>query len=283
VPGSLLAHLPKECGEGRIYVDLRKIVGDGAAAATLFEKIVLADVPGAKKAEDVLAVLKKGGLDPASTVKELAVCSIGSGTTLLAFGVDLSKASAPMDTIFEALELGEGKGKAQLLEVEGLSYVKNARGEVLGKVAPDVLVLAPNADRLAEAAKKPGGSEGFADATKHVAWIKMTGRDRVDGAISDRGDRFELVVTFAPSGEVGQQLARDPRAVVGALQQEAKRRAKRLAGTPIAALASVIESIAFVVEDGKVKMTARLPRETWNEVLEAGASMAPSQLQRLLQ
>src|SRR5690606_34169767 len=113
--GAALAYLPTECPEGRAYVDAKEMLGgDGGAMGALVEKALLSDVKDKTKAEAVLKTLRDGGLDPATTVQEIAACVTTAGAPVVAFGIDASKSKDPLATLVAALEAGEGKDKAQL-------------------------------------------------------------------------------------------------------------------------------------------------------------------------
>ncbi len=282
--GSLLAYLPKECAEGRAYVDVQKLFGgDGGAIGSLIEKALLSDAKDKGKAEGVLKALRDGGLEPATTIKEIAACVTTEGAPVLALGADTSKSKDPLGTLFAALESGEGKGKAQLLDDGGFKYVKNPRGEVLGMVAPNVLVLAKNLDRLKEAAKVPGGAAAFEAATSNVVWLRMTGRDKAEVTVKEQGSSYDLLAAFTPAGPAAAQLEKDPKAVLGALEGEAKRRASKLEASPLKALAPVIQGAKFTVEGNLVKIAASIPQATIVETVKVLATMPDEQLFRSLQ
>jgi hypothetical protein len=282
--GAALAYLPKECAEGRAYIDIKELLGgDGGAMGALVEKTLLSDVKDKTKAETVLKTLKDGGLDPATTVQEIAACVTTAGAPVVAFGIDAGKSKDPLATLVAALEAGEGKGKAQLLEEGGLKFAKNPRGEVLGMVAPNVLVLAKNVDRLKESAKTPGGTAGFADATSHVLWMRMTGRDKADVSIKAQGSDYDVLALFTPGGGASDQLKKDPKPIVAAMNAEKAKRAKSLAGSPLKALAPVIEAATIAAEDGRIKLTAKVAKATLVDTLKTVAGMETQQLFQSLQ
>lgn len=282
--GAALAYLPKECPEGRAYVDVRELLGgDGGAMGALVEKGLLSDVKDKTKAEAVLKTLRDGGLDPATTVQEIAACVTTAGAPVVAFGIDASKAKDPLATLVAALEAGEGPGKAQLLEDGGLKYAKNPRGEVLGMVAPNVLVLAKNLDRLKEAAKTPGGAAGFTDATSHALWMRMTGKDKADITVTSRGAEYDVVALFTPSGPAGAQLEKDPAPIVAAMDAEKTRRAKALEGSPLKVLAPVVQGATIGSEAGRLKVTAKVAKATLVETVKTLAETPPEQIFRSLQ
>jgi hypothetical protein len=282
--GAALAYLPTECAEGRAYVDIKELLGgDGGVMGGLVEKLLLSDAKDKTKAETVLKTLRDGGLDPATTVQEIAACVTTAGTPVVAFGIDASKSKDPLATLVAALEAGEGKGKAQLLEEGGLKYAKNPRGEVLGMVAPNVLVLAKNVDRLKEASKTPGGTAGFADATSHVLWMRMTGRDKADVSIKAQGSDYDVLALFTPGGPAGEQLKKDPKPILQGMEQEKARRAKALEATPLKALAPVIQQASLSAEDGRIKISAKVARATLLETVKTVAGLSPEQLFRSLQ
>ncbi len=282
--GSALAYLPKECAEGRAYVDVKELLGgDGGAMGSLVEKTLLSDVKDQTKAETVLKTLKDGGLDPATTVQEIAACVTTAGAPVVAFGIDASKSKDPLATLVAALEAGEGKDKAQVLDEGGLKFAKNARGEVLGMVAPNVLVLAKNVDRLKEAARTPGGAAGFVDATSHVLWMRMTGRDKADVSIKQQGSDYDILALFSPGGPASEQLKKDPTPIVEAMKAEKAKRAKALAGSPLKMLAPVVEAATLGADDGRIKLSAKVAKATLVEALKTIAELPTEQLLRSLQ
>ena len=282
--GAALAYLPKECPEGRAYLDAKELLGgDGGAMGALVEKAMLSDVKDKTKAEAVLKTLRDGGLDPATTVQEIAACVTTAGAPVVAFGIDASKSKDPLGTLVAALQAGEGEGKAQLLEEGGLKYAKNPRGEVLGMVAPNVLVLAKNLDRLKESAKTPGGAAGFADASAHAVWLRMTGRDKADITVTPKGGEYDIAALFTPSGPAGAQLEKDPAPVVQAMTQEKDRRAAALEASPLKGLAPVVKSATIAAEGGRLKITAKVAKATLVETVKTLAETPPEQLFRSLQ
>lgn len=282
--GAALAYLPTECPEGRAYVDAKELLGgDGGAMGALVEKALLSDVKDKTKAEAVLKTLRDGGLDPATAVHEIAACVTTAGAPVVAFGIDASKSKDPLATLVAALEAGEGQGKAQLLDEGGLKYAKNPRGEVLGMVAPNVLVLAKNLDRLKESAKTPGGASGFADATSHAVWMRMTGRDKADITVTPKGGDYDVTALFTPAGPAGAQLEKDPAPIVQAMTQEKDRRAKALEGSPLKGLASVVKGATIAAEGGRLKISAKVAKATLVDTVKTIADTPPEQLFRALQ
>jgi hypothetical protein len=276
---SLLAYLPTECPEGRAYVDVQKMLGgDGGAVKDLVEKLVSTTSKDKAKGEAVLAELRKGGLDPAVSVREIAACVLAGRQPLVVFGIDTSKSKDATQTLFEAISAGEGKDKVTLVDEGGMKVIKNPRGELMAMVAPNVLVLAKSVDRLKEAAKAPGGTAGFADAPAHVLWMRLRGREDVDVSVAEKGKDYEMTALFPPSGPMVAKLKSDPKGVAEAYESEAQKRAKQIEGSPLKNLASAVKAAKWSVDGDRVKVAATSPQSVVVETIKVVLATPEQQL-----
>lgn len=276
---SLLAYLPTECPDGRAYVDVQKVLGgDGGAVKDLIEKLVAGGTKDKAKSEAVLSALRAGGLDPATSVREIAACVLANRQPLVAFGLDTSKSKDPTQTLFDALSAGEGKDKVKLVDEGGMKVIKNPRGELMAMVTPNVLVLAKNVDRLKESAKAPGGTAGYADAPAHVLWMRLTGREMVDVSIAEKGSEYLMTGLFPPSGPMVAKMKTDPKGVVEGYETEAQSRAKQLEGTPLKNLAAVVKSAKWSTEGERVKVEAKAAQSVVVETIKIVLATPEEQL-----
>jgi len=258
---ALLAYLPTECPDGRAYIDVQKMLGgDGGAVKELIEALIAGTTKDKGQAEAVLAELRAGGLDPATSVREIAACVLSGRKPLVAFGIDASKAKDATQTLFAAISKGEGADKVKLVDEGGLKVIKNPRGELLAMVAPNVLVLAKTVDRLKESAKSPGGTAGFAEAPAHVLWLRLTGKDHVDVSVANKGKDYELIGLFPPTGPMIAKIKTDPKGTAEAYELQAQMQAAQLAGSPFASLAAAVKAAQWSIEGERMKVTAKAPK-----------------------
>jgi hypothetical protein len=187
----VLKHMPKDCDEGRVYANVGKLLGGGSAGA--LETLMAKNMGGskdAKKSEEVIKVLKDGGIDPVNSLKELAVCSNkDKKKTVVAASVDFSKAEKPGDVIAKAIETGSGKAPKKE-EAGDVTWLTTADNSVIG--VSKTKLLAGDDKAALEAAWKGGdGASAFGDAGSHTVWADM-GDTKVN--MKEAGDDYDLKV-----------------------------------------------------------------------------------------
>lgn len=189
----VLKHMPKDCDEGRVYANVGKLLGGGSASA--LETLMAKNMGGgkdAKKSEDVIKVLKDGGIDPVTSLKELAVCANkDKKKTVVAAAVDFSKAEKPGDVIAKAIETGSGKAPKKE-EAGDVTWLTNSDNTVIGVSKTKVLVGDDKAT-LEAAWKGADGASAFGDAASHTVWANV-GDTKVN--MKEAGDDYDLKVSM---------------------------------------------------------------------------------------
>lgn len=185
-------HMPKDCDEGRVYANVGKLLGGGNAGA--LETLMAKNMGGskdAKKSEEVIKVLKDGGIDPVSSLKELAVCATkDKKKTVVAASVDFSKAEKPGDVIAKAIETGSGKAPKKE-EAGDVTWITTADNSILA--VSKTKLLAGDDKAVLEAAWKGGdGASAFGDAGSHTVWADV-GDTKVN--MKEAGSDYDLKVS----------------------------------------------------------------------------------------
>jgi hypothetical protein len=194
--GSLFKHMPKDCAEGRVYANIAKILTPDThdALDKLTTKMIAEGGADAKKGDEALKALKEGGIDPAKSVREVAVCANKEDAkTLVAVNMDMSKADKPGDVFAKAMEKSTGKAPKKE-EIDGVTYLQSGEGKVwLAFVGKETLLVSEGKDTLTAAVKGAGGEADFAEAPSYVLWAKMTDNNMQIMA-KEAGDNFDLTI-----------------------------------------------------------------------------------------
>ncbi len=200
--GGILSHMPKNCDEGRAYVNTGKLLGGGAGGALegLMAKGMTMSKDG-KKSEEVLKIMKDGGIEPLTAMKEIAVCTTKDNKNMvIVAGVDFSKADKPADVIAKAIETGSGKAPKRE-EGGGASWLMEDGGKsVIAIVGKEKVLIGEDKATLEAAIKGGDGAGEFGDATSHVIWAKYV-KDDITVQMKEAGGDYDLkVVTKTTKG-----------------------------------------------------------------------------------
>lgn len=194
--GSLFKHMPKDCEEGRIYVNVAKILTPDThdALDSLTAKLIAEGGADAKKGDEALKALKEGGIEPAKNAKEVAVCANKSDDkTVVAVSMDMSKADKPADVFAKAMEKSTGKAPKKE-EVDGVTYLQTEDGKGwFAFVGKDTILISKGKDAVTAAVKGGGGEGEYAEAPSYVVWAKMTDGN-VQVMAKEAGDNFDLTI-----------------------------------------------------------------------------------------
>ena len=124
--GEALRHMPKDCEHGRLYVDaaaFAALAGDAVQGlGDQWAALVGEDGQAVNKA---VAALRKGGFDPATALKELAVC-IGKkeDDVVFAVGMGLSQVEGdPLELVIAAAKAVSKDVKAEKKREGKLAYL----------------------------------------------------------------------------------------------------------------------------------------------------------------
>lgn len=195
--GDLLKSMPKDCDEGRVYVNVGKLItGD---VGTAFESMMaksMAQAKDAKKAEEAVKTLKDGGIDPIKSLQEVAVCANKDDKkTIVAVAMDMTKADKPADVLAKTIE--QASGKAPKKEEAGdITYLSEDGGKsVIAVVGKTKLVIGEDKAAVEAAAKGADGAGEFGDATSNVIWAKIAGNKQTDVTMKEAGANYDLKVS----------------------------------------------------------------------------------------
>jgi hypothetical protein len=285
-PGDALKYMPKECASGRVYLGAKKLfanVGDvGGLQTKILDQLAKSDKEDDKKATEVLAVFKEGGIDPVSALQEMAVCANTGNKVVVAISMDMGKVDKPADLFAKAMEKGSGKAPTKE-EVDGVTYLTNEKGNVMGFPGGGVVLMADDKAAITAIAKgAPGGSE-FADATSHLIWAKITeGGQNVDFAIKEAGDNLELKVVAAMSGPQGDALKKDPAGTIKQMESMASSMLPKLESGPLKAVVPAIKNAKFAAEGERLSVTSSFPKASLQELIKSISETSMQDLSRAL-
>ncbi len=202
----VMKYMPKDCDEGRIFVDLGKLItGDVGSSLDSIIGMAMAQGKGdAKKQEEVMKVLKEGKIDPIKDMKQLAICAAKSKKTVAAIAMD-TKAEKPADVFAKAIEAGEGKAPTKE-EKDGVTYLKSGKGEGgMAIIGNNLILMADDTAALEAAAKGADGGAAFGDAKSHVVWAKMEDKTKAEIMLKEAGSDYDLKVV-ANAGPQGAKM-----------------------------------------------------------------------------
>ncbi len=196
----VLKHMPKDCDEGRVFVNLGKLFagGDlGASVDTLIGTAMAQGKPDDKKAAEVMKTLKDGGIDPVKDIREIAVCANkDKKKTVVAISME-PKAEKPADVFAKAAEIGDGKPPTKE-EKDGATFLKSATGNsVMAVVGKNMLLMGDDQETLAGLVKGGEGAGDFGDSKSHIVWAKVDpNKTKADVMMKEAGSDYDLKVMF---------------------------------------------------------------------------------------
>ena len=197
----VLKHMPKDCDEGRVFVNLGKLLagGDlGTSVDTLIGKAMSSGKADDKKAAEVMKTLKDGGIDPVKDIREIAVCANkDKKKTVVAISME-PKAEKPADVFAKAAEVGDGKAPTKE-EKDGATFLKSATGNssmaVIGK---NMLLMGDDQAFLAGLVKGSDGAGDFGESKSHIVWAKVDPtKSKAEVMMKEAGSDYDLKVMFA--------------------------------------------------------------------------------------
>ncbi len=279
--GSILKHMPKDCDEGRVYVNVGKMLG-GDAGGALDALIVKGMAMGkdAKKGEEVLKVLKDGGIEPVKGTKEIAVCMTKDDSKMVvAVAMDMSKSDKPADVLAKAIETGDGKAPKRE-DAGDITYLMNESGgkDVLAVVGKTMLIVGKDKAAVEAAAKGAGGEAEFADATSNVVWGKIV-KDNTNFFMKEAGDNYDVKVSMddkqaAKKKEEAEKMLPTLDAQMGKMPPDVQGLLKPL--LPIA------KNAKFDATAESLTLTTNFPKSALGEFLTAAGNAKPEDLMKNL-
>lgn len=195
----VLKHMPKDCDEGRVFVNVGKLFagGDlGGNLETLVGKAMAAGKGDDKKAAEVMKVLKDGGIDPLKDIREVAVCqNKDKKKTVVAVSME-PKADKPADVLAKAIEVGDGKAPTKE-EKDGATFVKSGKGDgALAVVGKNLLLIGDDQKALEAVIKGGDGAGEFGDAKSTVVWAKVDpNKSKAEVVMKEAGADYDLKIT----------------------------------------------------------------------------------------
>jgi len=284
--GDSLKYMPKDCASGRVYLGAKKLlanVGDATGLQTkILEQLAKSDKEDDKKATEVLAVFKEGGIDPVSALQEMAVCANTGNKVVVAISMDMGKVEKPADLFAKAMEKGSGKAPTKE-EVDGVTYLTNEKGNVMGFPGGGIVLMADDKASVTAIAKGAPGAADFADASSHLIWAKITeGGQNVDFGLKESGDNLELKVVAAMSGPQGDALKKDPAGTIKQMESMATSMLPKLESGPLKAVVPAIKNAKFAAEGDKLSVSSSFPKASLQELIKSVSETSMQDLSRAL-
>lgn len=285
--GDSIKFMPKACDQGRVFVNLGKLLtGDvGKAAEGMQEKLLgslaSSGKPGDDKAVKVLGTLKEGGVEPIKAARELAICAGKGDKAIVAIAMDFSGVKGkPADVFAKAMEASSGKAPKKEDE-DGVTYLTNDKNKVMAFVSPTVIVTGDSKDAIKAVAKGGDGAGDFAGAASFVVWAKVVpsgpGSD-VDVTIKESGSDYELKALFMPPGKDGAEFKKDPDGTIKKFNDEIAKAGPSLDKTPFKAAAPALKNAKLAKDGDRLALTTTFPQTMLGELAQSAAAIDPKQL-----
>jgi hypothetical protein len=256
----VLKHMPKDCDEGRIFVAASKLIS--AESADILNGLTtqgLAQSKDAKKSEEVVKILKDGGIEPMKQLTDVAMCMGKEKKTVMVAAVDFSKADKPADTIAKALEAGDGKPWKRE-DAGDVVYLSNPDGKSVMAVVGKAAVVIGDTKELVEAAVKgPDGGAAFGDARSHVVWAKMV-EDDTTVTLKEAGENHDLKISMKDKNAA--KMKEDMEKMAPMADEFAKKEPM------VAPLLPIAKNAKATVEGEVLTLTTSFPKNTLADFLK---------------
>lgn len=252
-------YLPGSCREGRIYLDVAGLVALAGPDAAAAREALLRSIDAGGQARRALDGLAGAGLDPLRDLREVGICARGGDDVLLVADVALGHLRGDLGDLLAKIAPPDG-GRVVRRREGALEYVAlESEAGVLARVAPSVVVASRTVAALRQAAA--GAGTGFADATRHLVLIELTPRpeEATRLTVSDAGERLVVTGRFTPPPAPSAGGRMDPGVLLGQTRAQIDAAARRLEGSPFAALAADLRAVELGVVGGAVEARLTLP------------------------
>lgn len=270
--GTVLRHVPAECGGGHLFLDLPAVAKNEATRAAvevLTERFFagMATTPSDHHVLDELhQALRAEGLDPARDTKEIAVCYRGAGGGMIAvFGGDFSGKDIFGAVTRAAAKLGDKP--PEIYEKRGLEYIKLGSLRVV-RVAPNVVALGEDLSALLMLGEPADRSELWGFKPGHVGFARIGGADDMFVSFTDRGPEVEVELLV-------RTASKD-------LESRREGVADRLADTPLKALAPAARAAQIKLGGGFAQIVLRGKSTEIAEAIRVAASLSPIELRKIV-
>ena len=286
--GEALSHMPKDCERGRIYIDVAAFAAlAGDAAKGLGDQWTALAGEDGQAAKKAIAALRKGGFDPATSVKELAVCVDRSEDDMVfAVGMDLSKVKGdPLDLVLKVARAASKDLKAEKKRAAGLSYLATmGKGdEGVTAILGSSLVVGKDLKAL-KRAQQGGGAKKFEAAAKTMFYVNVTvEQGHVSGSLVDAGADLKLSGALTLTGDAARALAKDPDATVKQMKGAVDKMATELGKVPsFQELVEPLKALQLSAEGTTIKANLSLPKKSVQSTITATSEMTADDLKQLM-
>lgn len=273
--GDLLKSMPKDCDEGRVYVNVGKLIaGDvGPAFESMMAKS-MASAKDPKKTEEVVKTLKDGGIE-LKNLQEVAVCANKDDKkTIVAVGMDMSKSEKPADVLAKAIEQGSGKA-AKKEEAGDVTYLLEEGGKsVIAVVGKTKLIVGEDKAAVEAAAKGADGAGEFGDATSNVIWAKITGNSPTDVTMKEAGANYDLKVS-TKTGPAGAKMKEQFEKALPEMDKMAEKMPF------VKPLLPAVKNAKLEVAGDMLNVATSFPKAAIGEFLNAIKDMKPEDLMKM--
>ena len=286
--GDMLAHAPKKCDAGYMYMNVGALLKSDAVASNagaLQDKLTdsMKGSKDSKKVAKVLKAMKKAGFDYSRDIKEFAVCapSDWNAPVVLAggnFGDGfLKKMSKAIESVDEEDDVEEVK------ESDGVSYVKMKKKGVLAQVSDNVLAAGDDKDAVFALKKKGSAPDDWDVGKGRILALKVVDKKKkdinVDATITESGDDYDFKVSMEFGGAQGEKFKENPAAIQTEFEKQRDMIAAKIRKTPFKALADDIEKTKIKVDGSKFSFSVKVPSAHLAQAIKAASESSGDDLQ----
>ena len=292
-PGAVLRHLPEDCGQMKLYVNLErfgKYHKTGSDIAGVAGRVLSKTQADEKYVAPVIETLHKNGIDLTRDLREVAACAQTTTDWAALLAVDLTHLKIKPGNLLTQAAQAAGQKDARLHEKSGVRYViPQASGGAVGFVGPGVLGFATNPSLLAEAAVTHTGGMSISDSQDQLATMRFLVAD-AKGTFKLNGTKEDLTASLYLPLDAKQraELKRDATRYLLGLRDMAK---QRLGGSAMAKI-DVPELKQFFEDFDQLDLSvtkdelhAKLTVSTkqLQDAVSAIAAIKPTDIERVLQ
>ncbi|MCC6523204.1 MAG: hypothetical protein IT373_11125 [Polyangiaceae bacterium] len=271
-PGDAVAYLPRDCRH-RIYVNVAALVGaETAKVGSALDKL-LATIPARDHApiEQALRMLRQKGLDPVTTVREVAACD-GPDVTVLGLRND---ASADVLALVQRLMQSFGAPAGTVERAGSLTVLATGEyGPTVAQLGASVLAIADHRNDLLAALGARAGAASWGGG-RHL--LAVSERD-MDVTLDEQAPNLlARGVIHLDAGDV-----KEAPEIVKKIQGDVNDMASEAARTPFKLLAPRLRATKVAVSGHEILVTASLPRSDVAALLQVVLATAPADLERAM-
>ncbi|MBI4954520.1 MAG: hypothetical protein HY908_21020 [Myxococcales bacterium] len=271
-PGDAVAYLPRDCRH-RIYVNVTALVGAETAKVSSALDKLLATLPARDRApiEQALRMLRQKGLDPVTTVREVAACD-GPDVTVLGLRND---ASADVLGLVQRLMQSFGAPAGTVERAGSLAVLATGEyGPTVAQLGASVLAIADHRKDLLAALGARAGAAGWGGG-RHL--LAVSERD-MDVTLDEQAPNLlARGVIHLDAGDL-----KEAPEIVKRIQGDVGDMASEAARTPFKLLAPRLRATKVVVSGHEILVTASAPRSDLVALLGVVLATAPADLERVM-